>query len=158
MGAFSYVARLGREAWPKTIGYSEALQAILSGTFALGGWLAPEYTRTVLRSVNIRYPFLPSAGDQVNAVTLALAALALVYVLRMVFIAPHSIITLQDGQIESESVAKRHHEEREANEDRRNAERIATQAESDRKTRNLHRITEARNRGLAVRLPPQDQQ
>lgn len=58
------------------------------------------------------------------------------------------------AKIEGEALARALHLEREDNEQRRHEERI----KSERNTRNLQRQTEARKMGLAVLLPPEDQQ
>lgn len=78
---------------------------------------------------------------------------AIIIILRIMW-AIYALDAEAQAKIEGEALARALHLEREDNEQRRHEERI----KSERNTRNLQRQTEARKMGLAVLLPPEDQQ
>ncbi|MDR2857162.1 MAG: hypothetical protein LBV50_04870, partial [Novosphingobium sp.] len=117
-----------------------AIIAIGGGVVTLGAWLFPETIKYILEKAQVFYPFIPQAGDAVNVTLLMCALFVVVFLFRLIFMAPYQVNCELYARIEDEAEIKRLHDERETNEQRRHEERM----ESDRRTRNMQRFVNAK--------------
>lgn len=153
MGRRSFVSRIFRKALPGAWGWSQNLLVLGSlGCGALVNWW-PAARATTLKPYTNGIPLFSDGRPDMIGWQVTLILFAIIIILRIMW-AIYALDAEAQAKIEGEALARALHLEREDNEQRRHEERI----KSERNTRNLQRQTEARKMGLAVLLPPEDQQ